>query len=138
MYLLDTNAVSEIRKISQGKANQGFNNWFKTISISDLYVNTVVLMELEKWYLLKARKDKVQADILENWVLNKVYPMFDNRILIIDTAVAKVCAKLFVPNPKPENDAWIGATAIAHDLIVVTRNVDDFAEMPVKLLNPFN
>lgn len=137
MYLLDTNAVSEIRKIKQGKANIGFENWFASIAIEDCYINTVVLMELEKWYLLKERKDKFQSGILKSWVLNTVYPMFDERIFQIDIEIAKVCATLFVLNPKPENDAWIGATAMAHDLILVTRNVDDFASMPVKIFNPF-
>lgn len=137
MYLLDTNAVSEIRKISKGKANSGFTDWFHSVKMENLYVNTVVLMELEKWHLLKSRKDKPQAEILRNWVLNTVYPMFDGRIFQVNIEIAKICATLFVPNPKPENDAWIGATAIAYDLILVTRNVDDFAGMPVKIFNPF-
>lgn len=137
MYLLDTNAVSEIRKISKGNANIGFTNWFHSVKMENLYVNTVVLMELEKWHLLKSRKDKPQAEILRNWVLNTVYPMFDGRIFQVNIEIAKICATLFVPNPKPENDAWIGATAITYDLTLVTRNVDDFEGMPVKILNPF-
>lgn len=137
MYLLDTNAISEIRKVPKNKANLGFARWFATVHYEDLYVNTVIMMELEKWYLIKEIKDPTQAKFIKDWVFEVAYPRFENRILEIDLKTAKVCATLFVPNPKPENDAWIGATAIAYDLIVVTRNVDDFAEMPVKVFNPF-
>lgn len=137
MYLLDTNAVSEIRKIPKNKANSGFEKWLSTVSYEDLYVNTVVMMELEKWYLLKELRDPTQARFIKEWIFEVAYPRFAGRIFDIDLKTAKVCATLFVPNPKPENDAWIGATAIAHDLILVTRNVDDFAGMPVKIFNPF-
>ena len=64
-------------------------------------------------------------------------PAFAGRILAIDTAVAQRCARLHVPDPKPERDALIAATALAHRMTVVTRNVDDFESMGVDLLNPW-
>nr|WP_315043712.1 hypothetical protein [uncultured Moraxella sp.] len=95
------------------------------------------MMELEKGILLKYRKDPTQAKILENWFNYVVIPAFKNRTFIIDNEIAKICATLHIPDKKADNDEWIGATAIAHDLILVTRNVDDYAGMPVKILNPF-
>lgn len=137
MYLLDTNAISELRKAKNRKAHPNFMAWLATVNPQALYINSIVMMELEKGILLKYRKDPFQAKILENWLNYVVVPEFKDRTFIIDNAIAKVCATLHIPDKKADNDAWIGATAIAYDLTLVTRNVDDFADIPVKILNPF-
>jgi predicted nucleic acid-binding protein len=65
-------------------------------------------------------------------------PGFADRILPVDTAAALLCARLHVPDPRPERYAFIAATALAHGMTVVTRNVADFAASGVAVLNPWN
>lgn len=139
MYLLDTNVISEFRKIRKNQANQNVVNWLKSTQPHQLYTSIIVMIELERWGLLKARKDPIQGQQLHDWYQNVVQTSFKERVLMIDEAVAAVCAHLHVPNPKPEHDALIAATAIAHNLILVTRNTQDFKDMDnIKLLNPFD
>lgn len=138
MYLLDTNVISEMRKIPKGKANPNVANWFKTTKPSQLYTSIVVMMELQRGMLLKKRKDTIQSKNLEIWLKMSVKYTFAQHILYITDEISDICADLHVPNPRPENDAWIASTAIAHELILVTRNVGDFQNMPVRLLNPFD
>lgn len=138
MYLLDTNVISEFRKIKKNQANQGVVNWLKTTQPHQLYTSIIVMIELERWQLLKMRKDPIQAQNLKIWYENVVKPSFSGRVLMVDWSILSCCAALHVPNPKPEHDALIAATAIAHDLILITRNVQDFQEIAnIKLLNPF-
>jgi hypothetical protein len=66
-----------------------------------------------------------------------VLPAFAGRVLAIDTAVAQRCAKLHVPDPKPERDGFIAATALIHGMTVVTRNVGNYADTGVAILNPW-
>jgi predicted nucleic acid-binding protein len=68
----------------------------------------------------------------------RVMSIFAGRMLPVDTAVALECAKLHVPNPRSERDALIAATAVVHDLTVVTRNVADFESTGARVLNPWS
>lgn len=138
MYLLDTNIISEIRKINTGKANQGVIDWLSAVPENQLYTNAVVLMEVEQGVLAKERKDKQQGAILRKWLEQVIKPFFAQRTLTIDAQTAHVCAKLHIPDHAPENDAWIAASAIQHNFILVTHNTNDFARTGVKLLDPFN
>ena len=76
--------------------------------------------------------------MLRTWIDDRVLPRFRDRIVAIDTAVALKCAALHVPDPKPDRDAYIAATALAHNLTVVTRNTKDFAATGVKLFALFS
>ena len=75
--------------------------------------------------------------MLRNWLENQVLPTFEERILVVDTAVARQCARLHVPDPCSERDALIAATALVHGMTVVTRNVDDFKPTGIAILNPW-
>lgn len=75
---------------------------------------------------------------LPQWLESAVAPAFENRVLAVDLAVARQCAKLHVPNPRAERDALIAATALVHHMTVVTRNVADFESTGVNVLNPWN
>ena len=137
MYLLDTNAISEMRKAQQGKASPAFTAWLKGRNGATLYTCAVVMMELERGVLGMERKDPAQGLHLRRWLDGTIKPLFAGRILPIDEDTAAICARLHVPDRSPENDAWIAAIAIQHHLTIVTRNVADFAESGAKLLNPF-
>jgi toxin FitB len=138
MYLLDTNIVSEIRKIKSGKADKNLAAWTNASTASSFYISVITVLEIETGVLLLERRDAAQASILRSWFNEHVLPVFSDRILPIDTAVAKCCAKLHVPDPRSDRDALIAATALTHGMPVVTRNVSDFKSMGVKMINPFS
>lgn len=137
MYLLDTNIISEIRKIKQNKANKNLITWLDSVDKNTLYTNVVVLMELERGILKIQRKDPLQGRNLEIWYQAVIKPTFQGRIYPIDNGTISICASLHIPNPAPENDAWIASTALQHNLILVTRNVKDFNIPNLSILNPF-
>ncbi|HAE7767898.1 TPA_asm: type II toxin-antitoxin system VapC family toxin, partial [Salmonella enterica subsp. houtenae serovar 45:g,z51:-] len=75
--------------------------------------------------------------MLRRWMDGHVLPLFANRILPVDMAVVRQCARLHVPDPKPESDTLIAATALVHGYIVVTRNTKDFCSTGVNIINPW-
>ena len=74
--------------------------------------------------------------VLRRWKTQSLTPEFRGRVLPVDEDVADCCAALQVPDPRPLLDSIIAATAIVHKLVLVTRNISDFARMPVALFNP--
>lgn len=137
MYLLDTNVVSELRKVRLEKADPHVARWADSVDAGDLYLSVISLQELETGVLLAERRDTAQGAILRTWLDRHVLPAFGDRILSVDAAVAKCSAQLHVPNPRPVRDGLIAATALVHGMAVVTRNVADFAPTGVKFLNPW-
>lgn len=137
MFVLDTNIVSELRKAKAGKADPGVVAWAARVPAGDLFVSVVTILELETGVLLVQRRDPAQGAALRAWLDEQVLPAFAGRILPVDTAVARRCAALHVPDPRSERDALIAATAMVHDMRVVTRNAADFAATGVPLLNPW-
>ena len=137
MLLLDTNVVSELRKIRSGKADENVSRWADTLVTSELFLSTITVQELDVGVLLAERRDPHQGRILRGWLETLVLPAFEGRILTVDMAVARRAAKLHVPDPQPINDALIAATALAHGMTLATRNVCDFKGMGVQLLNPW-
>ena len=137
MYLLDTNVISELRKVGDGKAAPEVVAWFTDLDASHAFISALTLMEIEFGILRLARRDPVQAGHLRLWFDTRVLPEFAGRCLPVDMAVALRCARLHVPDPRSERDALIAATALVHGMVVVTRNVDDFAMMGVPLLDPW-
>lgn len=138
MYLLDTNVVSELRKAKSGKADSKVITWASQIPTASLFLSAISILEIEMGILLRERRDPLQGQVLREWLENQVLPAFEGRILAIDTAVARQCAQLHVPDPCAERDALIAATALVHGLVLVTRNVDDFKATGVEILNPWN
>ena len=137
MLLLDTNVVSELRKVGDGRADPGVMAWLAGTDASSCYVSALTLMELEIGILRVERRDPAQGNLLRRWMESRVRPEFAERTLPVDTIVALRCARLHVPDPRAERDALIAATALVHGMRVVTRNVADFAATGVPLLNPW-
>lgn len=137
LYLLDTNVVSELRKVRTGKADKRVEKWADSVSAVDLYLSAISVLELETGVLLIERKDKAQGELLRTWLEDYVLPAFADRILPVDEMIARRGAVLHVPNPVPVRDSLIAATALVHGMTVVTRNVSDFESMGVMLLNPW-
>ncbi|CDH20865.1 Putative plasmid stability protein StbB (PIN domain) [Xenorhabdus bovienii str. kraussei Quebec] len=137
MYVLDTNVMSELRKIRAGKADPNMAKWAESVDAADLFVSAITIMELELGILLIERKDTTQGAMLRAWLEQHVLPEFSERTLPVDTAVAQRCARLHVPDKCSERDALIAATALVHGMTVVTRNVADFQPTGVTILNPW-
>lgn len=137
MYLLDTNVVSELRKVRLGKADANVVAWADSIDAAELFVSAITIMELELGVLSIERRDAAQGTVLRAWLERQVLPEFAERTLPIDTAVAQRCARLHVPDKRSERDALIAATALVHGMTVATRNVADFAPTGVAIIDPW-
>jgi predicted nucleic acid-binding protein len=137
MYILDTNVVSELRKVRLGKADANVAAWTENVDAADLFVSAITIMELEFGVLSIERKDATKGAILRLWLDQHVLPEFAGRTLPIDTVVAQRCARLHVPDKRGERDALIAATALVHGMTVVTRNVADFKFTGVNIVNPW-
>ena len=135
MFLLDTNVLSELRRPE--RAHPAVAQWAGGIPVTEFFISAVSLLEVERGALRMARKDAAQGKVLRVWIDGQVLTRFEGRILPVDAAVALRCAPLHVPDPKPERDAMIAATALVHGLTLVTRNVDDFSSTGARLLNPW-
>jgi predicted nucleic acid-binding protein len=137
MFVLDTNVLSELRKVRSGKADPNVTAWVESVDAADLFVSAITIMELELGVLSIERKDPVQGAMLRSWLEQHVLPEFSRRTLPVDTAVAQRCARLHVPDKRGERDALIAATALVHGMTVVTRNVAHFTPTGVPLINPW-
>lgn len=136
-YLIDTNVISELRKNS--KANPGVLKFFQQAleQATPLYLSVITIGELRRGVeLIRHRGDQPQADLLEAW-LQTVLEDYTDHILEFTTLDAQVWGKLCVPHPQNPLDKQIAAIALTCGLTLVTRNVSDFAETGVPLLNPF-
>ncbi|MFC2279736.1 MAG: type II toxin-antitoxin system VapC family toxin [Cardiobacterium hominis] len=137
MYLLNTNIISELKKLDSGKIHPQVQRWAYSINLMQTKISVVSITEIRTGILSLARKDQAQAASLDNWFTNRLLPAYRTRTLSVDTEVALICAQLHIPTKRPINDAYIAATAIAHNLTLVTRNVRDFQGLPLMLENPF-
>ena len=135
MFVLDTNVISELR---HGKPNQSpdVRAWAAAQPTSKLYLSAITILELEIGIQALERRTPPQGSALRAW-LTGVRAAFAGHILPFTDNTATVCASLHVPDPRSERDAMIAATAIEHRFTVVTRNVQDFANTGVTLVNPW-
>jgi predicted nucleic acid-binding protein len=126
MFLLDTNVVSELRKAASGRANIGVTNWANSVPATLMFMSVISLHELEHGVLLAERSDPDKGAILRTWLDTSVNPAFADRLLPVNADIARQSAALHVPDPAPFRDALIAATALHHDMTVITRNTRDF------------
>ncbi|HAJ45515.1 MAG TPA: VapC toxin family PIN domain ribonuclease [Alphaproteobacteria bacterium] len=134
-FLLDTNVVSELRRPE--RANPNVRSWAESLGSDDYALSVITVQELERGTLLMERRDPFQGAILRRWLENEVLPRASDRIFNVDVIIARRCARLHVPDPRPERDALIAATALEHGLTLVTRDTRDFVAMGVPVLDPW-
>jgi toxin FitB len=137
MYLLDTNVISELRKAGDKSADANVVAWLAGVDGRSLYLSAITVMELELSILGVERRDAARGTRLRTWMDDHVLPEFAERILPVDAAVALRCARLHVPDPRSDRDAWISATALVHGMTILTRNVSDFRPTGVQVINPW-
>ena len=134
MFLLDTNVVSELRKGS--RADAGLLEWIAPIDSATLFLSVLVAGELRQGVERVRLRDAPQAARLDRWLLALMNDYAD-RLLPIDLRVADLWGRMNVPNPLSAVDGLLAATAIVHDLTLVTRNVKDVERTGVRIHNPF-
>lgn len=133
-YLLDTNVVSELRK--RTRASAAVSSWFANVDSNDLFLSALVVGELRQGTERIRRRDPVAAERLERWLLALVESYAD-RILPVDQRIAELWGRLNVPDPLPAVDGLLAATALVHDLTLVTRDTRQVARTGVRLHDPF-
>jgi toxin FitB len=133
-FLLDTNVISEIRK--GGRADKGVQRWFEAVADNELFLSVLVLGEIRRGIETKRVRDPRAAEALESW-LRGLEASFSERLIDVDAPIADAWGRMKVARPLPAIDGLLAATATVHGLTLVTRNTVDFAQVRVKLLNPF-
>jgi len=132
--LLDTNVLSELRK--GDRAHAEVRAWFDATDEADLFTSVLVLGELRRGVESIRRRDPISAEALDQW-LHRLKETFADRLLPVDAVIADRWGPLNVPDPVPTVDGLLAATALVHDMTLVTRNTRDVHRSGVRLLNPF-
>jgi predicted nucleic acid-binding protein len=137
-FLIDTNVLSEYNR--PGSPNAGVKRWLETTIRELQYVSVITLAEIQKGIeLLDEGKRRAQ---LEQWLTQDLETWFSGRVLHVDRQVSRHWASLVAQavrrgKPLPTVDSLIAATALTHDLTIVTRNVRDFDGTGAPTLNPW-
>lgn len=135
MFLLDTNVVSELRKAA--RCNARVAAWQAAQNPEVCFLSAITLLEIRLGIELARARDGEKAHVLETWLEQRVKPGFVGRILAVDQTVAEACGRLHAERPRSFRDGLILATALVHELTVVTRHVKDFADSAVQVINPW-
>lgn len=134
-YLIDTNILSELRRKS---ANPGVVEWFAQRPATTLYLSVLTLGEIRKG--IEGDSDCSRRQVLLDWLETDLPAFFTGRVLSVDAAVADRWGRLVAAarQPLPAIDSLLAATALEHDLVLITRNVKDFTGLPVEIFNPWS
>ena len=134
-FLLDTNVLSELRK--KQRCDDQVKHWQASISIASCYVSVISMMEIKHGIFAAERSNTEFSEILQKWYTEKLKVTFETRMLPLTLAISERCAKLMAGRTRGLADNLIAATAFEHRLTLVTRNVADFSDTGVILLNPW-
>ena len=134
-YLIDTNVLSELRRKSP---DPGVVAWFLQRPATTLYLSVLTLGEIRKG--IEGVDDEIRRQALLDWLETDLPTFFTGRILSIDGAVADRWGRLIAAagRPLPVIDSLLAATALEHDLVLITRNIKDFSGLPVQIFNPWS
>jgi predicted nucleic acid-binding protein len=132
-YLLDTNVISETRKT---RADRSVIAFLRAADALALFLSVLTLGELRKGVEAKRRTDLAAADRLGAWV-DDIETIFADRVLPVDSATARRWGELSAARSLPVIDTLIAATAIGHDLTLVTRNIRDVESTGVRFVDPW-
>jgi predicted nucleic acid-binding protein len=133
-FLLDTNVVAELRKGS--RANAKVREWMRTVDDQALYLSVLVIGELRQGIERVRGRDPIASANLDRW-LHELVENYEDRVLPVDVAIADRWGRLNVPDPISAVDGLLAATAIVHQLTLVTRNVRDIERTGVRYVDPF-
>ena len=131
MYLIDTCVVSEARRRTPQAVK-----WLAAAHPDSLFLSAITIGEVAKGVAMKARSDPGTAAVLGRW-LDELRLVYGSRILPVDDAVATTWGHLIAARSRPMADALIAATARVNNKILVTRNIADFADMGVEIIDPW-
>lgn len=133
-YLIDTNVLSELRRKSP---DTNVITWLAQRQSTTLYLSVLTLGEIRKG--IETINEDVRRQALLDWLETDLPKFFTGRVLPIDEAIADRWGRLVAAaaRPLPAIDSLLAATALEHDLVLVTRNVKDFADLPVQIFNPW-
>jgi hypothetical protein len=132
LYLVDTNVVSEARRGSRQAVG-----WLRSVRPDAIYLSALTLGEIMRGVALRQKSDPQTAARLAEW-LELLRHDHADRILPVTGRIALEWGRIAALRPRGDVDGLIAATAIVHDLILVTRNVGDFEDTRVSLINPWN
>ncbi len=134
-YLLDTNVLSELRR---KHPDPGVVDWFSLRPPATLHLSVLTFGEIRKG--VEGVSDETRRQTLLDWLETDLPTFFMGRIFSVDGPVADRWGRLVAAagRPLPAIDSLLAATALEHDLVLVTRNVKDFAGLPVQLFNPWS
>lgn len=133
-FLLDTNVLSEVQKGEQ--CDEFVKSWWDTTDITEIYLSVMVPGEIQRGIERLSGKNPPRARLFESW-LHSVMDEFQGRILKVDLETARIWGKMTSKRTLPLVDTLLAATAMAHDLTLVTRNTKDIQNTGVRYLNPF-
>lgn len=133
-FLLDTNVFSEMRK--GPNCHDGVKSWWSEVDDSSLYLSVIVLGEVRRGISKVEKEETGRAAKYEEWLRNTMQ-LFSGRILVVDFNVADLWGRLTAGRSLPLADSLLAATAITHNLTLVTRNIRDIRDTGVNYLNPF-
>jgi toxin FitB len=131
MYLLDTCVVSEARRRTPAAVA-----WLRAAQPDTLFLSALTIGEIMKGVMMKLRSDPPAAAVLRRW-LDELRVIYGDRVLPVDSAVATTWGRLMAQRPRPVVDTLILATAQVNNKIIVTRNVADFADAGVEVIDPW-
>jgi predicted nucleic acid-binding protein len=134
-FLLDTNVISELR--NTGRRDRNVAAWESGIAGRETFVSVITLMEIRKGILSLRPRDPAQAGILQEWYITRVKSAFRGKVLAVDLEVAEYCSVLIAMRPRDLPDALIAATAYVRGLTLATRNIRDFSDCGIDLVDPW-
>ena len=132
MYLVDTNVISEARRGSPEAIN-----WLRAVDPLTVYLSTLTLGEIMRGIALKQKSDPTYAGHLTEW-LRKLRHQHADRILAVTDQISVEWGRIAALRPRGDIDGLIAATAIVHDLVLVTRNIADFSDTGADVVNPWD